>query len=322
VRRGRDILRGLAAVAAAWALGAPAAAAESAPAFGVAAFSTEAPPGAALPDVATLLADRLATRGARRVVGPGELGLDAPGEVDSAMVREWAGRAQVDALVVGRVTRIGSQLSVDVQLRGAKTGEVAHTYVQEVARADALEASIDQLAARIEAGGRELLGGPAVSAGPRLEGGDTPFGFGQWRNDDPLSIASDELEATQQGGKRHLVFHKNVRVRQGEMHMSCVTLEAVYPEGSSQPEQLVATGSVELAHGDQTARCDRAVYDRRRERLTCQGSARFRDGDSQLVGEVIEIDLRHEKVTVKGGASVTIQPETLEQQQVLGGEPS
>jgi lipopolysaccharide export system protein LptA len=283
-------------------------------ALGVAPFQVDAPPGAAVPDVATLLADRLGTRGAQRVVGPSQLGVAPAADADPEVVRAWIAKAQLDAVVVGRTTRIGNQLSVDVRLSRGDTGEVARTFIQEIASPEDLEQALDGLALRVLEGAGELFG---VAAAPDLAqappgDGEAPFGFRAWDSDEPLSIESGELEAVQKDGRRQLIFTKNVRVLQGELRITAARLEAIYPEKSSQPDRLVASGDVTLAQGDQNARCDRALYDRLNERLTCRGHARFEDGDNRLSGDVIEIDLRNEKVSVKGGASVLIQPEELE----------
>jgi len=139
-----------------------------------------------------------------------------------------------------------------------------------------------------------------------------PFGFQNWDNQAPLSIQSEEMEAVQRSGARTLVFRNRVRVVQGELAVQCHELEAIYPPDANQPDRLVAKGAVQVAQGRQTAVCDRMVYDRAGDRLTCQGNARFRDGDNEVAGDVIEIDLARESVRVTGGASLVIQPETLE----------
>ena len=104
-------------------LGTPAAQAAEADAatvkIGVAPFEGVAPPGAGVPDLATLLADRLGTRGVGRIVGPARLGAGSDSEPQDAEVKSWATQADVDAIVVGRTTRIGEQLSVDMQLRSS-----------------------------------------------------------------------------------------------------------------------------------------------------------------------------------------------------------
>jgi lipopolysaccharide export system protein LptA len=300
-------------------------------ALGVAPFEV-APPGAAVPDVATLLAARLGTRGVQRVVGPAQLGALPDADAEPAVVKGWASEAEVDAVVVGRTTQIGNQLSVDVRLRVGDTGEVARTLIEQFPRSEDLEWGVDHLAGAVIAATALLLEapepepavaarGPVASVGegpaaPRGSGraalggnGGAPFGFDFGGGDEPLAIESDELEVVQKDGWRRLVFKKNVRVRQGEMRLISALLEAVYPEGGGQPDRLMAEGDVRLVQGDQKARCDRLDYDRLNERLVCRGNAWFEDGENRLSGDVIDIDLRDEKVTVKGGASVLIQPE-------------
>ena len=68
-------------------------------------------------------------------------------------------------------------------------------------------------------------------------------------NGQPISIHSDELEASQNGGARRLVFSKNVRVEQGDLQLASARLEAFYPEKSNQPDRLVASGGVHVVQG-------------------------------------------------------------------------
>ena len=77
-------------LAAAWT--GPVEAAEADPSgirLGVAAFELSAPPGTDLPDVGTLLADRIATMGVARVVGPDQLGAPAKAAVEPSSVRAF-----------------------------------------------------------------------------------------------------------------------------------------------------------------------------------------------------------------------------------------
>jgi lipopolysaccharide transport protein LptA len=262
-------------------------------------------------------------------VGPDRLGAPARADAKPDAVRAWAAAAGVDAVVIGRTTRIGSQLSIDVRLCDAASGAVARTYVQAVPRQEQLAAAVDSLAARLLAGAAELHPAAAVSAAPAAAGpapAPTPpreaarsapaapasaFGFRLGKGE-ALSIQSQELEAVEREGVRVLRFRQNVRLTQGDMSIAAASLEAVYPKAESQPSRLVAEGGpgkqVEVAQGRQSARCNRATYDRQREWITCEGDAAFRDGDNHLSGAVIEVDLRNETVHVKGGAAVTIQP--------------
>ena len=283
--------------------------------IGVAPFEGVAPPGAGVPDLATLLADRLGTRGVGRIVGPAQLGAGSNPEPQPADVKSWASQADVEAIVVGRTTRIGEQLSVDLHLRSGTTGGVAGTYVAEIARPDQIEAAVDRLAAELIAGALGLRDGdgpPMVAAAPSPAAAaprqkKAPFGFDAGA--EPLSIESDELEAYQRQGARHLLFRKNVRVRQGDLRLTSARLEASYPADSSQPDRLTASGNVILVQGTRNARCDTAVYDRAKAELICQGHAVYREGDDRLSGDRIEIDLETERVRVVGGASVLIEPE-------------
>ena len=124
-----------------------------------------------------------------------------------------------------------------------------------------------------------------------------------------MSIRADELEASQSGGSRRLVFKKAVRVQQADMTLESARLEAFYPEKASQPDRLVASGGVRVVQGQREARCDQATYFRTEERLLCEGNAELRDGEDRVSGAQIEFDLAAERVLVKGGANVLFHPE-------------
>jgi len=285
--------------------------------LGVAPFESQAAPGAAVPDVATLLADRLGTRGVAKVVGPTLLG--APPDIDPGAdrVQQWAQEAAVDAVVLGRSTRVGDALSVEVRLLSGASGEPIGSYTQEIPSPAELEPSLDELASRIVADAQDVPTAKASSSsgstGFGLGEGDSPFGFQKWNSEDPLKINSDQLEAVQKDGVRTLVFKQNVHVQQGDLSIRCNLLEAFYPKDGNQPDRLVARGSVRMAQtsADQAASCDLAIYDRVRDRFTCKGNASFRDGGNTLRGSEIDVDLKRETVEVKGGAELLIHPDSL-----------
>ena len=128
-----------------------------------------------------------------------------------------------------------------------------------------------------------------------------------WDSDKPISIRSDELEYVRSEGERRLVFRREVNVEQDGLTIRSSRLEAFYPAEGSQPERLVAEGEVLLAKGDRSVRCQRVVYERRRELLTCEGGAELQQGKNRLSGDVIEIDLGADRVRVRGGAAVTLE---------------
>ncbi len=277
--------------------------------IGVAPFERVAPPGVVLPELSSLLARRLATLGVDRVVGPEVLAVATGAEPDAAEVKSWAAEAGVETLVVGRLTRIGGQLSLDVRLRSGASGEVTGTYVAEIQSSDRVEPAIEGLAEEIVAAAVSLQQSRgSLASRPPLRARDR-FGLGGFPKDAPLTILSDSLDAFQDGGRRRLVFAKHVRVTQADLTVTADRLEAIYPEKSSQPDRLVAEGRVVVMRGTQTARCDRAIYWRTQSRLVCRGGAELRDGDDLLRGEQIEFDLDLERVAVSGGASVVNRPQ-------------
>lgn len=136
--------------------------------IGVAPFEQVAPAGASVPDAARLLADRLGTQGVGRVVGPAALGGPATADPSREQVQAWGRGAEVRHVVVGRSTRIGRRLSLDLRLRRAESGEVVSTYVAEAARDDELEAAIDRLAEQIVAGALGKVAPAPVAAGRQV----------------------------------------------------------------------------------------------------------------------------------------------------------
>ena len=76
----------------------------------VAPFEAGGPASAEAPAIAQALREALAARGVGRVLGPGELLL--AGATSAEAVVEAARRAGAGAVVTGRVTQLGSRLSV------------------------------------------------------------------------------------------------------------------------------------------------------------------------------------------------------------------
>jgi lipopolysaccharide transport protein LptA len=142
----------------------------------------------------------------------------------------------------------------------------------------------------------------------RESGGDGPFSLGGFDRDAPVVIRADELEATEQDGRRVLQFRRNVEVRQGSLELRATRLSAVYPAGAKQPSRLEASGGVSVREGSREARCDRVVYDRPARSLDCLGQAALRDGVDSVSGESIRFDLASRSVTIGGGTEVWFEP--------------
>ncbi|MEN8181575.1 MAG: LptA/OstA family protein, partial [Myxococcota bacterium] len=245
-----------------------------------------------MPDVATLLADRLATKGVDRIVGPASLGASATAEPSAETVRGWAERSHLWAVVVGRTTRLGRSLSVDVQVRGADDGLVLATFVEEIAGPADLGSAVERLSDQVLAlhtppGAPEEPAPPDEAAQASGSSGMTPF-----QGDAPIEISAAQLEAFEEDGRKRLVFTDGVRAAQGDFVLQSRRLEAFYPAHSSQPERLVASGNVVLEQLNRTAHCDVATYFRDDQRVVCAGDlAILTQDDDELSGKEITFHL-------------------------------
>jgi len=280
--------------------------------------------------LASQLASALHARSGLRVVAPGELRRDERGgdEPQAGDIRRWADWNAVDSVVVGRRDARG----VAVELRSGHSGAALAEYRLAPASHDGMPRAVSELAHLILADLGEVPAGaedplppvgaaadapdanarPAGSAAPespeRSEEASLALLPGRQR-DDPISINSEELEVLPEAGGRRLVFSRNVEVLQGNVTLNADRLEAVYPQGASQPETLHATGHVRVRQHDRRARCDEATYERAADTIVCRGRAEVSQGCDRVRGQQIEFDLTQERVRVSGAASVVIQSE-------------
>ena len=277
---------------------------------GVAPFEI-VPSGQAAPELGAHVAQRLATRGVGRVAGPSELGVPALFEASPEAVRGWARAAQVDAIVVGRTTRVGSGLSVHAKLiDGASGTQVGAPVVEEAARSEDLGRAIDRLTGSLvdrlaKRPGAVSAAAPGAAPAAKERTGAT-FDRGK-----PLSIQSDELESQlEKDGRRHLVFTGHVRAEQGDLSLVADGLEAFSAAGVSEPERLTARGHVTIKQGARIARCAEAVFFRNEERVVCTGQlAEIEQGCDRVRGPKIIFHLGSERLEVEGGADVQIRPD-------------
>jgi lipopolysaccharide transport protein LptA len=275
--------------------------------IGVAPFEGVADSGVVLPDLATLLADRLEAQGALRVLGPAQWGASALAAPSAEKIRRWAGKAGVEAVVVGRTTGVeGDPVRLSVTLFSGATGGAGETRVVEISEPGETGPAMERLAESLAADAATLVASPPPGSDDEAPSG-APFGL-SIDNDQPLSIRSDELEASKQNGERHLIFRENVEASQADVTIRTRQLEAFYPRDAKQPARLIATGDVVLIKGAREARCDAATYDRIGQKLICIGHAHLRDGEDEVAGERIEFDLASEAVNVIGGAAVRFYP--------------
>jgi lipopolysaccharide transport protein LptA len=281
---------------------------------GVATFEV-VPAGQAAPELGAHLAQRLATRGLGRVAGPSELGAPARFDATPEEARGWAQAAGLDAIVVGRTTRVGSGLSVHARLLDGATGKpVGAPLVDEIARPEELGRTIDRLTGslvdRLAERPGAVSAAPAEKRAPEETKRSGPAGMSFDRGK-PLSIRSDQLESQQDArGARHIVFTGHVRATQGDLSLVADRLEAQSSPGVSEPDQLRAQGHVTIQQGGRVARCAEAVFYRREERVVCTGQlAEIEQGCDRVRGPRITFHLGSERLEVEGGADVQIRPE-------------
>jgi len=175
-------------------------------------------------------------------------------------------------------------------------------------RAGEREASREAAVSPKEGGvGAQQAAAEPTSAGGAPEQSVSMFPI---KGDKPLSIRSDELEATEVEGRRQLLFTRNVNIEQGDLRVHSDRLEAFYPPGGNQPDKLVANGHVRVSQLDKTMICDAATYFQTEDRLVCVGNAELRQGTDRVTGKEIEIFVKQNRVKVKGGAIVNVAADT------------
>jgi len=269
----------------------------------VAPFEAVSEPGQSVPDLAQRLAQRLATRGTARVVGPAELGASPGAEPDPSAASGLAKNVGVEALVVGRTTRIGRTLSVAARVLDGATGNpLGSPLVVDIAQPDQLGRAMDDLADGVI---QQLGSGPPeVAAGSKAAGAS---GRNRFDSKEPISIQADELEHRTEAQRKYFVFSGNVHATQGELDLRSDRLEAFYPPGGSSPERLVATGSVRMNQGGDEAHCQKATFFRTQDRVVCVGSPAQLDRDCDRVrGDTITFHLDSDVLQVEGRADVDI----------------
>jgi lipopolysaccharide transport protein LptA len=173
------------------------------------------------------------------------------------------------------------------------------TYIAEISRGGEITAAVERLAAQVIEGAGLLS---SVKAATNRAPEDDSHAMSKIRvfdNSAPISIKSDSLEATEEDGRRRLVFVGDVRVDQDGVNITADQLIADYPKGSSQPSKMMAMGSVRVLQGTQEARCDRGSYERSTEMVVCCGDAELLDGRNRVQGSCIEFDLSGDTVRVQ-----------------------
>ncbi|MEM7413024.1 MAG: LptA/OstA family protein [Myxococcota bacterium] len=128
------------------------------------------------------------------------------------------------------------------------------------------------------------------------------------RDAGPVHIEARSGRASDGDTARRIAFEGDVVVRQGDLELRAQHLEAVYPAGATQPEQLLARDAVEVRQADREARCEEAEYRPAERWVACRGDAQLRDGRDELEGDRIAFDLERRRVDIEGNARLWVHP--------------
>ena len=276
--------------------------------IGVAPFERHGPEGARVIDVAPRLAQRLGAAGLDRVVGPSELGARRTSTPSPEELESWGRDADVASVLVGRVTRFGTSLSLDARLYDALTAiQIGGPIVAEVANPDDLGRALDGVARRVVDQLREDAGETAPSQHSEE---DAPASRGS-APDEPIEITSDALAfEPSPGGGRTMDFEGHVKIIKGSLVVTSRVARATYPPGESSPGQIVARGDVVVREEGRTARCNEAEFDQVRDRVICTGApATLEQGCDRVRGQKITFSLTTEELNVEGDVEVKRLPE-------------
>jgi len=288
--------------------------------LGVAPFEVEAGATAEAGQLATRLARELSAQSTSRVVPPEQFAVQANADPRSRELRQWAEEADVDAVVVGRVSQPGEPAAgfeMAVEVRSGHSGGSLSAYRVAVAPGVGGDRSLEAVAGSIleglgyQVGALPDVGAPTAKAAGTIteEDADDGLGFSSLSGDEPISITSEELEVIQREDGRTVIFDHDVVVVQDDIELQADHLEALYAKGESQPDELRAAGSVRVNQGEKWASCDRAVYLRGPQTVTCVGHAQLTRDCDVVRGEKIRFDLEGEGVKVIGAAAVEMNPD-------------
>lgn len=128
---------------------------------------------------------------------------------------------------------------------------------------------------------------------------------------EPMKIDAEQLDYDEPESR--VVFQGSVRVSQGDLHLSCDWLEAIYPDGAGgSPRRITARGTVRITQAEAEVTCEEAVLDNERCQVICatpEAAATLRRGCDVVEGREMHFDLCNGKLKVRGRSSIYVDPE-------------
>lgn len=119
-----------------------------------------------------------------------------------------------------------------------------------------------------------------------------------YRSDQPISVSSDRLEASDILNQAH--FIGNVTVHQGDFTLYAREVTVRYLEAKREVDQVEATGDVRILQGSRVATGERALLFNRESRVVLSGAAKVYQGQDFIQGDEITVYLNEEKSVVSG----------------------
>jgi len=126
---------------------------------------------------------------------------------------------------------------------------------------------------------------------------DTPFGGLKHDSSQPIEIVSDSLEVRQ--ADQVAVFSGSVEAKQGKLVLTADKLDVHFDQNAQSDEngeagairKVIATGSVFLTTGKESAQGSRAEYDVTSGMIRMTGDVILNQGANAIKGEALNIDL-------------------------------
>ncbi|RPE64658.1 lipopolysaccharide export system protein LptA [Pacificibacter maritimus] len=148
----------------------------------------------------------------------------------------------------------------------------------------------------------------AAAFSTSLAAQDTQVAFGGLQHDSglPVEISSDELSVDQSTGKA--IFSGSVLIGQGALRLSADTVEVVYnADDSGKIDELIATGSVTFANGNEAIEADRATYSIDTSTIALAGNVILTQGRNVLSGQQMTVDLTTGTGRINGRVKTILQ---------------
>jgi lipopolysaccharide export system protein LptA len=143
--------------------------------------------------------------------------------------------------------------------------------------------------------------------------------------DQPLDITGRKLTFSFGDGSVEAAYLGNVKVKQGDVTMTCDRLVVDYQHKDAKRGQerqnarlardaqkmdnirsITALGNVRIVQGDRIAVAGKAVFGRDKRTIELTDNPMLWQGSDRLIGQRIVFDLDKDRAEVNGGVSVTI----------------